>query len=433
MLYAIVAVLILIADQAVKYWTSLHLELNTGIRELIPGLINLRNLHNSGSAFSMLDNWNGARWLFLAVTVAFTVLVILALAKKVIRGGFGRWMAVGVLAGALGNGIDRSIYGYVVDMFEFDFFKRFPVFNVADIFITVCGILFCLYILLSKEPFGAPEKATRVGPGGSVVTKPEPRRVEKPAKAEKAPKPEKKAPAAEEKPAAPAAEKKPAGRRLASAEKPAKIEKAPAEKPAGQMPAAEKKPAEEKPAAPAAEERPAGRRLASAEKPAGPERTKRARRAETSEEEDPFARLKRPVVTHESFVEMTKHKSGGDPFAEWMQAAEKTEAREVTPEPVAAPETEVKAAPETEPTPVPAAAPEIKAVPTPAAEPENTFDIDEIIRRTVGEAKTAAPAPAVPEAPAAEEALKAAPLPEVNVTEDAVYSLEDILNEFRDL
>lgn len=346
MLYAIVAVLILIIDQAVKYWTTLHLELNAGVKTLIPGLIDLRNLHNSGSAFSMLDGWNGARWLFLAVTLAFAVLVILALAKDVIRGKFGRWMALGVLAGALGNGVDRCIYGYVVDMFEFAFFPTFPVFNVADIFITVCGILFCLYILLSREPFGASdEKPMRRGPGGSVVTKPAPRRVEKPVK------PEKKAPAAA----------------------------APAEKPA---------------------------------KAAKPERPRRAKRAETPEEEDPFARLKRPVVTHESFLEMTKHKSGEDPFAEWMRA-EKTEAREVTPEPVSVPEPE--AMPVTEPEVI--AEPENEAVAeteaAPVAEPE-------------------AEAAAEPEIEAAAEP-EVEPLPEANVTEDALYSLEDILNEFRDL
>ena len=51
----------------------------------------------------------------------------------------------------LGNGIDRALYGYVVDMFELEF-MHFAVFNIADIAINVCCILFVLLMLLRKEP-----------------------------------------------------------------------------------------------------------------------------------------------------------------------------------------------------------------------------------------------------------------------------------------
>ena len=56
-----------------------------------------------------------------------------------------------LLAGLLGNGIDRALYGYVVDMFELEF-MHFAVFNIADIAINVCCILFVLLMLLRKEP-----------------------------------------------------------------------------------------------------------------------------------------------------------------------------------------------------------------------------------------------------------------------------------------
>ncbi len=151
MLYAIVAVIILILDQGLKYWVSANLELNTGIRELVPKLVHLTHIHNEGAAFGFLKDADFARWLFLGVTLAFVILVVILIATKAIRGGFGRWMALIVMAGAIGNGIDRLIHSYVVDMLEVEFIS-FPVFNIADICITVGGILFCLYVIFHKNP-----------------------------------------------------------------------------------------------------------------------------------------------------------------------------------------------------------------------------------------------------------------------------------------
>lgn len=148
MLYAIVAVIILILDQAVKYWTTINIALNTGRIPFIPGFIELMNVHNTGAAFNILD---GGRWFFVILTLLFTVAVIYMLSKDIIKGKLGRWMLVMVTAGGLGNSIDRIINGYVVDMFHFEF-AEFAVFNVADIFVTVCGIIFCFYIIFHKEP-----------------------------------------------------------------------------------------------------------------------------------------------------------------------------------------------------------------------------------------------------------------------------------------
>ena len=147
MLYAIVAVALLIVDQWLKYWTTLHLAVGTGTQPLIPGVVQLTHIHNYGAAFGIFKN---ARWFFVALTLVFAVLIVVLLARRVIGGGFGRWMAVLVLAGALGNGLDRAVYGYVVDMFQLQFMK-FPIFNLADIFIDVGAILFCVYILLGGD------------------------------------------------------------------------------------------------------------------------------------------------------------------------------------------------------------------------------------------------------------------------------------------
>ena len=150
MLYAIVAVIALIIDQAVKYWTTVNIVVDTGEARLIPGLVHLANVHNTGAAFSFLE---GARWFFVILCIIFCLLVIYALLKNIITNRLARWMAVIVMAGAIGNCIDRIVCGYVVDMFEFDFLifgRPFPVFNVADIYITLGVIVFCLCILLER-------------------------------------------------------------------------------------------------------------------------------------------------------------------------------------------------------------------------------------------------------------------------------------------
>ena len=153
MFYAIAVVLVLIADQALKYWVSLNIDLNTGEQALIPGFIKLVNIHNNGAAFGLLSGGSW-RWVFVVVALVFAVVVVYALKRDLIRGKLGRWAAVGVLAGSIGNCIDRVAYGYVVDMFKFEFLgdsRLNAIFNVADVFISCCGVLFCLYIIFGGE------------------------------------------------------------------------------------------------------------------------------------------------------------------------------------------------------------------------------------------------------------------------------------------
>lgn len=147
MIYAIVAVLVLIADQAMKFWTTKNIFLGDVV-EFIPGVLDLTNIHNYGAAFSILQN---ARWFLVVVTLVFIVGIIVLMTQEIIYTKMSRWTMTFVLAGAIGNCIDRMLYGYVVDMFEFEF-VNFPVFNVADIFITLFGILFCIHVVLYNEP-----------------------------------------------------------------------------------------------------------------------------------------------------------------------------------------------------------------------------------------------------------------------------------------
>ena len=148
MLYAIVGVLVIIADQWVKFWTATHIPMSSAGEEFIPGILSLANVHNEGAAFGFLSG-SGARIPFIILAGVFALVVIIALATGLISGKLARWSIVLVTAGGLSNCLDRIIYGYVQDMFKCEFIN-FPVFNVADIFITVFAIIFALAVIFGK-------------------------------------------------------------------------------------------------------------------------------------------------------------------------------------------------------------------------------------------------------------------------------------------
>ncbi len=133
----LVAVLGLGLDQLSKWWVMQQFHLQESW-PLLPGLFHLTYVRNPGAAFSLFSqDGSWLRWLSLGVSLA---LVALAL--------FGprlpRWEQWGyglILAGALGNGIDRFSQGTVVDFLDLRLI-RFPVFNIADVLINL-GLL-CL-------------------------------------------------------------------------------------------------------------------------------------------------------------------------------------------------------------------------------------------------------------------------------------------------
>lgn len=419
MLYAIVAVLILILDQGLKYWTTLHLPVDTGLKELVPGFLQLRNVHNTGSAFSFLNSWSGARWLFLAVTVVFAILVILALRNRWIKGGFGRWMALFVLAGALGNGIDRCLYGYVVDMIEFAFklplIGSFPVFNVADVFITCGAIAFCLYILLHKERGAAAGSYAHVrsGPGGSVTTRPAPK-----PKAKPEPKPE---PEKAEKAAARQTGRRETSRggRHAEARESftSETKRRPGEDPFAEwMGSAEIRTDDEPKTAPAVSPAPA-REVAAQAPSAGVSRPVTLDIPETAGRDNPFKPQSGPVTLDipETAGRVNPVKAQTGPVTLDIPAAA---ARTETKKPSAPVTLDIPGQSARAETPKPAPKPVTLDIPAPDAAPKA--------------------APAKPQAVPVEHAAPkpAAPAPKTIELDDAAdeeFTLEDILNEFRDL
>lgn len=156
MLYLIAALLILISDQALKYYVTLNIPLDEGVMTFLPGFMSLVHYRNTGAAFSMLSG-GGARWAFVLLAVVFTAATVYIILHRTIKSPMINWAMVLVSAGAAGNAIDRAFYGYVVDMFRTDF-MNFAIFNVADIFICIGGFFLCLGILLMPSDGKKDEK-----------------------------------------------------------------------------------------------------------------------------------------------------------------------------------------------------------------------------------------------------------------------------------
>lgn len=142
--FPIVAAVLIVLDQLVKAWTVANIALDT-VEPFLPGFMSLAYLRNYGAAWSILQN---QQWFFTIVTIAAVTGLIWYYIKQ-IQGNIWTLFSLSLMiAGALGNFIDRIRLGYVVDMFHLDFIN-FPVFNVADICLSVgVGILF---ICIMKE------------------------------------------------------------------------------------------------------------------------------------------------------------------------------------------------------------------------------------------------------------------------------------------
>ncbi|HFI0037944.1 TPA: signal peptidase II [Streptococcus suis] len=144
--FPILAAVLIVLDQLVKAWTVANIELDT-VEPFLPGFMSLAYLRNYGAAWSILEN---QQWFFTIVTIAAVTGLIWYYIKQ-IQGNIWTLFSLSLMiAGALGNFIDRIRLGYVVDMFHLDFIS-FPVFNVADICLSVgVGILF-IYIMKEEN------------------------------------------------------------------------------------------------------------------------------------------------------------------------------------------------------------------------------------------------------------------------------------------
>jgi len=140
-----VAIVGLIIDQLTKVWTILTFE---NVNDTIPiweGVFHFTYIQNTGAAFSFFSG--GAFWLRWLSLFVSLVLIVYGLWEKLPnpeQWGYGL-----ILAGAFGNGVDRFIFGYLVDFLDFRWIN-FPVFNIADVCINI-GIVFLIYGMFQEN------------------------------------------------------------------------------------------------------------------------------------------------------------------------------------------------------------------------------------------------------------------------------------------
>lgn len=140
------AVLMVALDQITKVLASAFLKGN-GTKTIIPYLIDFYYTTNDGAAFS---SFSGQRVLLIALPIVMIIALLIALYKFNKKGILFTLSIIMIVSGGIGNLIDRCIFGYVVDFISFSF-MNFPIFNVADIFVTVGAALFIVYIIFFDD------------------------------------------------------------------------------------------------------------------------------------------------------------------------------------------------------------------------------------------------------------------------------------------
>ena len=141
----IVIVALIALDQWVKFEIVKNIQLGE-VKPFLPKILSLTYLRNTGAAFSILEN---QQWLFAVITLVVIGAAIWYLSKH-IKDSVWLLSALSlIIAGGIGNFIDRMRQGFVVDMFQLDFIN-FAIFNVADSYLTI-GVLVLIVMMLKEE------------------------------------------------------------------------------------------------------------------------------------------------------------------------------------------------------------------------------------------------------------------------------------------
>ncbi len=144
------AFILAVIDQISKLAALKYLK-PVGSVSFIDGIMNFTFVENRGAAFGVLT---GARWFFIVITIAVTIAAVIYIKKYMPNKkeyGIVKLSIILILGGAWGNAFDRFFRGYVVDFFESVFIK-WPVFNVADIYVVFGTILLAYaFIFVIKD------------------------------------------------------------------------------------------------------------------------------------------------------------------------------------------------------------------------------------------------------------------------------------------
>jgi len=142
-------------DRLSKWWVFTRMDIGRP-QPLIGNTIRLVRVHNDGGAFGIL---RGNSTLFLVVSSLVSVGILVMLFSRKVESAWARFGLSVILAGAIGNLIDRAMWGYVLDFFEF---RGFPVFNLADACITVGAGIVIIAMLFGGERHRPSGEADRV-------------------------------------------------------------------------------------------------------------------------------------------------------------------------------------------------------------------------------------------------------------------------------
>lgn len=144
--YYLLALVVLIVDQVTKYLVVQNIELYQ-VKAFLPGVLSWMYIQNTGAAWSILE---GQMWFFYVITTVVIIGVLYIMQKYAKKSRlFSMGLAL-ILAGALGNFIDRIRLGYVVDMVRIELID-FPIFNVADMSLSIGVALIIVYVLLDEK------------------------------------------------------------------------------------------------------------------------------------------------------------------------------------------------------------------------------------------------------------------------------------------
>ncbi|MFI3253913.1 MAG: signal peptidase II [Eubacteriales bacterium] len=155
MYYFLLAFFIVLADQWLKLWVVANIPLYENI-DFIPHIMDLTYIQNTGAAFSMFSNMTPV---LTGISLVMSLVLCYLMVKDFFPHVLGRLSLAMILGGAVGNLIDRGFRGFVVDMFRV-LFVDFAIFNIADSFVVVGGILAGIYYLFVMPPEEKAESET---------------------------------------------------------------------------------------------------------------------------------------------------------------------------------------------------------------------------------------------------------------------------------
>lgn len=148
---AIIAAILIVLDQLIKSKIVEVFTADPSEKKFIPGVIYLVYLKNTGAAFSSFQN---QKWLLLLISIIFMGLIAFVMFKLPLGKKFlpANILFSLVIAGGIGNMIDRIKQSYVVDYLGFDFWRSYPIFNFADVCVVLGVVgLFILFLFVYNE------------------------------------------------------------------------------------------------------------------------------------------------------------------------------------------------------------------------------------------------------------------------------------------